>query len=472
MLKLLLLLLSVSPSMAVTREVGSGQTHTTIQGCLNAASAGDVCNVHAGTYTEQLTLPASGSSGNVITLRNHPGATVTVQSTSSPVLSIASRSYWTISGITFRYTGSGSAPKIINQNFSGVGVNPINGLTFQNCILQLEGGTGSGFGIYIPNSDALTISGVTVAVTASGGSHDGMDLLYASNLTITASTIYGNSSESTGRLEDGIVVTGTTISIYDNVLHDGWSYDNHPDGIVVQGDGDRSGNPTADVSVYRNTIYNFTQGIYYDAIHDPLGGNNVIHSNVLYETADFRYGGSAGAMNCIVLDGERLEGAPHYSVAAKVYNNTTDCGQTHLYINRTGTGTVIDVQNNIFSAIPFTGVYISSTTGVTMDYNYYSAANGTPIKWGSANYSLSGYKSAQSPNEANSTAGTAGLQADYTISASADARNKGANLSAYLSVDRAGVSRPSAGAWDAGAYVYRLPTTRLSGIKMHESRIQ
>src|SRR5689334_22975130 len=51
---------------ATTRCVPS--EHATIDACMDAASAGDVCWVTAGTYTEAVTPAISGASGNPITL--------------------------------------------------------------------------------------------------------------------------------------------------------------------------------------------------------------------------------------------------------------------------------------------------------------------------------------------------------------------------------------------------------------------
>lgn len=443
------------PVLAVTREVGPGQTYTTIQACLNVVSAGDICNVHAGTYTEQLTLPISGSVGNVITLQNNIGDTVMVQSSSSPVVSIANRSYWTITGLSVTYTGSGSNPIVINQSYSGVGVNPVNGLTISNCILTLSGGTGNGFGVYIPNSDGLTMTGNTIAITSSTGTHDGIDLLYTSNLEFSGNTIYGNASESTGKLEDGMVVSGTNLNVENNILHDGWSFDNHPDAIVIQGDGNRSGANTGNVKVWRNTIYNFTQGVYFDAIHNNLEGTNWIIDNVIYETSAFRYGGAANKMNCVVLDGESISG-PQYTINALVYNNTLGCKQLLIYTLRqlSSGGSSIDFQNNIFITPTFTGLQLTSIAGLTLNYNYYSQGDSTPIKWGSTNYSLAAYKSATG-QETNSQTGIVNLNSDFSENASSLSRGVGSNLTGTFTVDILNFTRPSSGAWDMGAYQFQ-----------------
>ncbi len=100
---------------------------------------------------------------------------------------------------------------------------------------------------------------------------NGCSLLFASNLRFTRNTVYGNASESTGTLNDGCLFSGTDLLIEDNLLHDGWAYDGHPDGLAIQGDGDRNGNDTANVVVNGNRIYNFSQGLFIVAVHKTMG---------------------------------------------------------------------------------------------------------------------------------------------------------------------------------------------------------
>jgi parallel beta-helix repeat protein len=68
--------LFVPGASATQREVGSGQTYTTIQACMNAAASGDICNVHAGTYAESVSFK-TGS----VTLQVNSGDTVIVNGT-------------------------------------------------------------------------------------------------------------------------------------------------------------------------------------------------------------------------------------------------------------------------------------------------------------------------------------------------------------------------------------------------------
>jgi len=445
---------SITPAAAATREVGPGQTFSTIQSCLNSAVAGDICNVHAGTYTEQLSLTSSGSSGNPITLRRNATDAVTVQSSASPVLNINGKSSWVVDGISFVYTGSGSGPSVI---YHGYGSGNVNDLTFSNCTITLSSGTGDGFGMYIATSDHLSVTGTTIRILATAGSHDGADFLFASNLQFYGNTIFGNASETTGRLEDGLVVSGTNLNIENNVLHDGWSYDNHPDAIVVQGDGDRTGAKTGNVRVVRNTIYNFTQGVYFDAIHNALIGTNLIANNIIYETSAFRYGGKSGQMNCLVIDGESISG-PYYTVAVGVYNNTFDCRQLHVYTLRQSNGSSIALVNNLSVSPGYTAWYLTSTGGVSVDYNYYAGGDSTPITWGSTNYSLGSFKSGTG-QEAHGGSGSVALNADYTEQSSSASRDRGANMSAMFSVDRFGNPRPAGStSWDVGAAQFSTGT--------------
>lgn len=78
-----LLLILLLPAAAFAQctgspcQVGAGQTYTTIGACLSAANAGQTCNVHAGTYTENPSIPA-GTVGNYITLQANGSDTVTI----------------------------------------------------------------------------------------------------------------------------------------------------------------------------------------------------------------------------------------------------------------------------------------------------------------------------------------------------------------------------------------------------------
>lgn len=81
-------------------HVGSGQTYSTIQGAINAASPGDIVIVHAGTYSEQLTIDKA------ITLQAQTG--------SIPIINVSS--YTTGNGITI------TADNVIIDGFNIIGI--------------------------------------------------------------------------------------------------------------------------------------------------------------------------------------------------------------------------------------------------------------------------------------------------------------------------------------------------------------
>jgi hypothetical protein len=413
--------------------------------------------VHAGTYNEQLTL-RSGTSSARIVIKKNGSDIVTVQSGSQPVVNIGGASYWTLDGINVKYIGTEANPAGIfndNCNFSNAGI--IQNLT----VTMSSGGSGGdGAGIRALCTDGMVISNTKVAITVgtSGSYLNGMSLLISSHLTIDNCEVYGNPSETTGRLMDGILVSGTNITLTDCYVHDGWAYDSHPDGIVIQGDGDRNGNHTANFVIERNTVKNFTQGLFLDAIHNSIDGTNRIANNLFVEGSDFRYGGQANKMNGVILSGENVFGGSDWTIRADFYNNVIDTRQQQFGVGRQISGSVVNVRNNVFLNPGYTAIDITNTVGVSMNYNYYSQGNSQAIRWGGAVYSLSQYKGA-GLGEANSAAGTAGLNSDYTVNSNSDVRNRGLNLSTSFTTDKSGATRPSSGSWDMGAFQFSGTTS-------------
>lgn len=442
---LVLLMVLLSPSLwATQREVGSGQTYATIQSCLNAAVAGDTCNVHAGTYTEQLTIP-NGTAGNVVTLRANPGDTVTVQSSSTPVINVASRSYFTIDGLNVTYTGSANPAAVIGNNDSAS-----HHFTISNNHLTMNGGGCSDRGaLNLTYAHDFTVAGNTIYVN-SPSPCDGGDYLNVYNVEFTGNTIYGNANTN-GKLEDGLVFGGYNINIANNTLHDGWSYDTHPDGIVIQGWWPNGAGTTHDVKVVGNTVYNFSQSIYIDAISTVIT-STTIANNVLYASG-YSYGGNSNT-NGIILTGENVvNGNGYFALGVLIYNNTIDTRWNPIRVLQTpNSGNAIDIQNNILVTPPYGGMNIGNSSGVALDYNYYSGGDSQPIYWVSTGYSRSSFAGA-GLGETHGKNGAANLNADYTEKATSLTVGQGADLSTYFTTDRAGNTRTVP--WDMGAYEYQ-----------------
>jgi hypothetical protein len=101
----LALLLWAAPAWAATYTVKKAdpRDHSTIQGCVNVAQAGDTCEVYAGTYAESvISVRAGASHSSRITILAHAGDTVAVTSF------YISHSWITVSGFTVN-TGASSA---------------------------------------------------------------------------------------------------------------------------------------------------------------------------------------------------------------------------------------------------------------------------------------------------------------------------------------------------------------------------
>ncbi len=447
-------LLWAGVSHATTFEViqGGGGDYTTIQACWNAIAAGDTCNVHAATYTEQLTVK-SGTAGNLKTIQRNGSDVVIVTSTSKPVVSSTNNDYWKLDGLDIRYTGTGSAPAVILDTYDGGLTGQTTGWVITNCTLTLAGGTGSGFVVYIADAKDAIFSNNTLSVTATTGTHDGMDFLNANNLAITGNTLAGTASTS-GKMEDGLVTQGADILIENNVFHDGWSFDNHPDGIVIQGNllGDLS---TDNVTIRNNTIYNFTQTIYIDCFAvagftpaHPTCTNINIYNNILYETASYKYGAfPAGASAiCLIVDSE---GAGIYSVG--IYNNVLDCKFLAMRWLSPQAGSTFVAKNNLIFTAPST----IATGGATLDYNYYVMPSGdTAVQWGATSYTFAGLVAAttQEDHGLNTTTATLSMPATYIPDANANSIGRGVDLSAIFTTDYSGAIRSAP--WDIGAYEF------------------
>lgn len=437
-------------------EVGAGQTYATIQDGIDAASSGDTVRVHAAmpggstTYTEQLTMKDG------VAVLGMAGDTVTVQSASSPVVQSGGASDWTIDGLNVRSTNTGECFGIQHPNSS-----PISGVTIRNLTIEMSsgGGVGDGFGAQFVGTTGTLIENVTINVsqTAANTFIGGISALFSTDLTIRDCEIFGVADPDDGHLNDGIVVSGRNISITDNYLHDGFAYDGHPDGIVIQGDGDWSGNTTQDFTIARNRIKNFSQGIFVDAIHKRIDGANLIASNIIWEDG-FSYIGADG-MNAILISGECITGvcdetspSDNYLVSVDIYNNTIDTRQQQIAVGRQAVGSVIRIKNNILIAPGFTrGLDFTLTTGITVDYTYYAGANATPINWGGVNYSLAAFQSGtgQEAHARSGLVGTLNLDANYFEQVTSDSIGHGEDLSSTFTYDIDGGTRSAP--WDMGA---------------------
>jgi len=195
-------------AMAATIYVNPGDS---IQSAVNAASAGDIIVISAGTYTENVTINKAltfrganfGVSGN---------ATRGAESTINGAFTVASNNI-TIDGL--RFNGGASAVK------GESAANAYDNLVIQNNLIQnttdsairLGLGTGGGIG-----SDNWTISNNKIE-NITGNALTGMVLFNVTGLTVTNNVVNHDNAGSTGRRGinlDGVqnaTVTGNTINM-------------------------------------------------------------------------------------------------------------------------------------------------------------------------------------------------------------------------------------------------------------------
>jgi len=205
-------------------------------------------------------------------------------------------------------------------------------------------------------------------------------------------------------------------------------------------------NPT-DPATHTEAIQTFSPStIYNNVIHDLVGNASPMNiwgatSTAVQNSTTLIYNNvmwNLGGQNPIFT---KVDSTYYATAALKVFNNTIDNGSGYcVAIEYTGVnqpfGTLV-VQNNHFITSNSTPVLFNNTglggaavTTAIIDHNVVqsrSAAN------------AAGYSSSNSYQPTDGS--------DPTV-------NAGANLSNIFTIDRMNVSRPSTGAWDAGAYEF------------------
>lgn len=438
---LVVLLFIPSLCFGATREVGSGQTYATIQAAHDAADAGDTINIHAGTYTEtvtvsknNMTIQRNGSDSVVLTGRIVLGTTQGV----------------TIDGIEI--TGWGNSHGIILGSSGGGGT----GLTVRNCTIHREGAyTSSGYaGIYTRRSTNIalhnnTIYNCDIGIEVISG--NSTNTTYATGVRIYSNTIHDNAT-------DGMEVHGQYFSIYSNIIYSNMNADwatKHPDGIQLLAATSDGQTDCQNVKIYGNIIYNHTQNIFAESKTSGESSavqNLYIYNNLLYQ--------ESGTVNGVALDDQDLVNINlKYADTAYVYNNTLGRSKaTSVRIRNSKDGTIL-VKNNIFANTLGIGITVEATDDIPangMDYNLYYTT-GNAIVWGANNYaSLALFQAAVANQEVNGESGDLKFvsSSDYRIQSDSPAVGAGTDLSATFTTDILGLQRNT---WDIGAYRAEQP---------------
>ena len=424
-----------------------------------------------------LTVQGSGTSTNPLTIKFEPGAVMTAPYWNAAI-SINNHSYVVVDGGTngtIQNTANGTSLSYHSSSDGVYGANctycRIQNLTIKNMYIN-QGSSSSAsdtngagtMGIEIDqNSTGSIINNNTIS-----DSRAGIDVSPDGNGDASNVQIYGNSISD---MSWGMVVGGgdasdtiNNLSIHDNTITNwtNWQFPTatyHQDGIILF----NVGNPTAGLTanIYNNYIYgNLGVGSPTGFIYCADFSSCTIYNNVLVNTGNVIYG--------MMWLGQSSDMGKNMSVYNNTMVDTASSGAICIMLNITQKATI---ENNICTGPTGTmGLYstylgsLSSFEGVVTTSNYNDWNTGTS-GWGSQlNGSTATYSSWTGAGyEKDSTQANPNLTSTYTLSSGSPAIGMGTNLTslgiATLNVDRAGVARPSTGAWDVGAYQYGASTT-------------
>lgn len=230
---------------------------------------------------------------------------------------------------------------------------------------------------------------------------------------------------------DGLQFSGTGFSIYNNII---FSYIDNNLTSTQHMDGWQGGGTTSFVKIYNNIICNMTNyGLYAEA---PSAAYNHlwIYNNFISLTDPVLAAGSSGG---IVVE---LKAAGTMNDIAVMNNTIVD-----LEAPGSRTLTMLSHAN---------GTYTNSiiTNNILVNGNPIEQDSGTPTP--NNNVSVT---AANASSYFKTYSALAGRSNDVHLTALATSLiGQGTNLSSYFTVDLAGSSRPGAGNWDIGAYIYAI----------------
>jgi len=469
----------------------------------NGVKAGDTLYISGGstskTYTSALTIGASGSVGNPITIKieqdsGHNGKAVITVSDNNGI-TISNHSHITISG----QAGSDTTPKIqLTRNYySGV---EIAG-TSDNIIVEY---------VEIDNNDMVVssaIGGLNIASSLNPGPsnielrylivHDNQDdqFHFVQN-TVYEPTGYDkiriHNCEIYNQHDDGVESWIGGVSFYNNRMRDRISpYRGHPDMMQLY---------NTYYKVYNNIFENHygdtpesdggTGGqimvLYFEldgGDNDEITWNNrignlQIYNNVFYEPNEFQVNTLYVAQISLAVSD------PDFTSVGNIYvfNNTFSGASTNNALALSFSGSPnhavvhdIYIENNNF----YNASYVSSSVAldrgdgsditygsvgdaadVIFDYNAFYGSGASNIYYGGAQLAYANFKATSGCQDHEVTTNPNLSASNYFQQGSGSSLNEsGFSQSSYFSTDKLGTTRPQGSAWDIGAYEYNSGQT-------------
>lgn len=225
----------------------------TIQKAANVAAAGDTVLIRGGVYRERVTVKRSGSAGKIITFRNYPGESVTLDGATVslpyyyPLFDVASHSYLKIQGL-----------RVINS--AGQGIGDVWGqydngfITIQDCQTYRTKISG----VHFYNAHNIVIDNVTIDTANLTADQESLTLAGVNGFEIKNSTVINAQKEAID-VKDG----SRNGKIINNTVKNA----RLGSGLAIYVDGARKG--ASNILVAGNTVENAIQGI---VVASELGG--------------------------------------------------------------------------------------------------------------------------------------------------------------------------------------------------------
>jgi len=423
--------------------------------------AGDTLWV-CGTHNETLTVKASGTSGNYITIRgDYPGDPGIIDGggTRAQGIYLKSVCYFIVDGFEVKNaTATG-----IQVGFDASGTTEIQNVIIRNCVLHDNDHRGGalitdsgciahdiqwlnnvaynnpwdGIAVYGYTDDNTTAYNLVLEGNTCYSNGDGLYVQWCHDVTVANNTLYSNDDTSEPGYGEGYglgVSRARGVVIYENEI-----FNNRTDGIEIWG-GSTANNDADDCKVYRNIIYGHNN--YYA---DNTGGNAIeartdyadnteIYNNLCYDNErDFRIGGAS--TNC------------------SLYNNTAYGSDVNCSITTDGSGW--EVKNNIFSGA---SVYAleseDSQAAISHDHNCYYRNTGDLVSYNGTTYDQNTLGTFEATALGSNPLFIDSDSNNFQLQSTSPCINAGYPIRS-ISSDIDGNIRPSGGQIDIGAYEYQ-----------------
>ena len=465
---------------------GSGQ--------IGAGTTAHLC----GTFTSELSVQGSGTSGNPVTILFESGAKIQVTPgcDSNGCLNLGGNSYITVDGGLNRPCGWNTAANDSEGSCNGQIENMLYGSSGATC----------------PGGACTTQTQTGNLIQGSGSNIEIRNLQAGPSYIHTSTGNNGNDTNGTGCISDS---DGSNWNLHDNKIHDGsWCVNITPNGntvsgitmsnnemynnshmvaLAIAGGGSLNGFTfngnylhdmymwdTSSDTWHADAIHLFGDGNAGDSATNLVINNNIFGGNTGGDvTGQLFMEGSGGAHNVVIfnnlfnittspnLGSSNYIFGPAQCVNCSFYNNTSNGGGTTLGLGYSTYVVSMPAENNVIEgAYVLANVSTSYVTLSPFDYNAYGPnSGGIWVCHGSFINSLSSWQSACGEGVHSLYNGTSlSLDSSFKPQSGSPVIGAGVNVcnvnptfcTNYPAIknDIAGNARPTSGAWDIGAFQF------------------